>query len=585
MNLSDVSLSVENFALSGWERVINTCEKKKCNSYRMPFWRKAEEEKNLGNLANCAVFSILSAITSLHLNSESNDEAFHNLEIIDGIEDKHLDVLNDWAWEISDAELRSRIADVLWTKKRKYKMAQLAVDSYLKSAEILEHPQHWTSCVSRIERAVRLASKINYHLENVLKHIESVLDRYEGKDSLLLSAKLMELLQNSKNGDPKKYAALAERAAIDKELEEQPSWHIVRNYWQIKARWHRIDKDEIQERLAWLNLSETYVKQAENAVSRNNYVEASGHLDRAIQAFRRTSNTQERVEEIRTILREYQKKAVEQIQMSSFSESIDISKMVVLARDEVKDKSFLDAIFSLAKLGKSVSVSYLRQQVLEDNQKYVLKDLFPTVILNEKGQIQARQPSINSNDPKVKDAAIKADMQQHAKLHKSIHVQAYIEPARYQINLEHNVRLDDWSSIVLNSPFVPPNREIIFAKGFHAGLTGDFLTSSNLLIPQIEHSIRDILIRHSVITSHISDSGIENEYALTKTLYMPELQRILGDDITFDLQGLLVNKFGSNLRNLSCHGLVDYENFFSSDYIYLWWITLRLCCLPMMFQK
>jgi hypothetical protein len=236
--------------------------------------------------------------------------------------------------------------------------------------------------------------------------------------------------------------------------------------------------------------------------------------------------------------------------------------------------------FSLAKLGASPQIESLRQQVLEDSKKYILKDLFPAVVINERGQVQARQPSINSNNPEVREAAIKADMQQDANRHKSIQVQAYIEPARYQINLEHNPRLNDWSPIVLNSPFVPSNREIIFAKGLHAGLAGDFLISSHLLIPQIEHSIRHLLIERDVITSHINDNGIENEYALTKTLYMPEVKEIFGDDITFDLQGLLVDKFGSNLRNLNCHGLIDHTGFFSSHHIYLWWLVLRLCCLP-----
>ena len=578
MNLSDLELSKDDFVTSGYEIIIDQCEEKKCRRYRMPFWQKAQEAESSSDKTNYAVFTILSAITSLYLNSESNHETFSNIQNIDGIGDEHLDILNDWASEISDAELQARVADVLWTKKRKHKMAQLAVDSYLKSADILEHPEHWTSCVDRIGRAIRLARQINYEVDIVVAHIESVLNKYNGEDPLFLSARLMEFLQDCKQGDFQKYATLAKKAAIHKESQEQPSWHIVRNYWQIKAQWHHLNKDEENERLAWLNLCETYVKQAEGAVERNNYPEATGHLDRAIQAFRKRSNTQERVEEVRRILRKYQNRAAEQIQMTSFSERIDISEMVKLAREEVKEKTFLKAIFSLAKLGKSVSVEYLRQRVLEDNQKYILKDLFPSVIVNEKGQVQARQYPINSSDIETRETAIKADMQQHSNLHKSIHVQAYVEPARYQINLEHSVRLNDWTPIVLNSPFVPSYREVIFMKGLHAGLTGDFLTSSHFLIPQIEHSIRSLLIERNVITSHINDNGIENEYALTKTLYMPEVKEIFGDDLVFDLQGLLIDKFGSNLRNLNCHGLVDYSSFFSAHHIYLWWLVLRLCC-------
>lgn len=510
MNLSDLELSKDDFITSSYETIIDQCEEKNCRSYRMPFWHKAQEAESSSDKTNYAVFTILSAITSLYLNSESNPETFSNIQNIDGISDEHLDVLNDWASGISDAELQARVADVLWTKEHRYQMAQLAVDSYLKSANILEHPEHWTSCVDRIERAIKLARQINYHVDIVVAHIESVLDKYNGGDPLFLSARLMEFLQDCKQGDFQKYAALAEKTAIHKESQEKPSWHIARNYWQIKAQWHHLDKDEANERLAWLNLCETYVKQAEGAVRRNNYPEATGHLDRAIQGFRKRSNTQQRVEEVRKILREYQNRAAEQ--MPYLSESVDISSLVKLARDEVKDKSFLEAISTLAKLGKSADIEYLRQQVLEDNQKCILKEYFPTVIVNEKGQVQARQASINSNDPEVRESAIKADMQQNANWHKLIHVQAYVEPARYQINLEHSVRLNDWTPIVLNSPFVPSYREAIFMKGLHAGLTGDFLTSSHLLIPQIEHSIRNLLIERNVITSHINSTYTKLKY-------------------------------------------------------------------------
>lgn len=45
----------------------------------------------------------------------------------------------------------------------------------------------------------------------------------------------------------------------------------------------------------------------------------------------------------------------------------------------------------------------------------------------------------------------------------------------------------------------------------------------------------------------------------------------------FDLQGLLVERFGHNLRNRVAHGLIDYVPCYSYESEYLWWIVLRLC--------
>ncbi len=96
MNLSDIELSKNDFIASGYETIIDQCEKKECRCYRMPFWQKAEAAKSSNDTKNYAVFTILSAITSLYLNLESNNEPLSNIENIDGISDEHLDILNDF---------------------------------------------------------------------------------------------------------------------------------------------------------------------------------------------------------------------------------------------------------------------------------------------------------------------------------------------------------------------------------------------------------------------------------------------------------------------------------------------------------
>ncbi|MHC5737238.1 DUF4209 domain-containing protein, partial [Nostoc sp.] len=164
----------------------------------------------------------------------------------------------------------------------------------------------------------------------------------------------------------------------------------------------------------------------------------------------------------------------------------------------------------------------------------------------------------------------------------TFHAQAYIEQARYQINLEHSVQINDLLPIVSNSPFVPSEREYLFAKGLYAGLTGDFFTSTHILIPQIENSMRYLLWRQNIITSKFDDNGIQNEYDLNKILYLPEIASIFDENTLFDLRGLLIEHSGSNLRNRMAHGLINDNEFNSPIMSYLWWMTLRLCCLPIL---
>jgi hypothetical protein len=268
------------------------------------------------------------------------------------------------------------------------------------------------------------------------------------------------------------------------------------------------------------------------------------------------------------------------------SHETDISKLVEQARVHVKGKDFQDALFALSLLGSPTNVSQLRQQVQRQAHEFVASQLFPKVIVNGMGKVVARQfYSVLSNDPSDVEAATRFEMNTNAVFYQTFSAQAFIKPARDQINLEHSVRVNDLLPIVSYSPFVPPEREYLFAKGLYAGLTGDFFTSTHILIPQIENSIRYLLWQRGVITSGLDNSGIQNEHNLNSTLYCPETASIFDENTLFDLKCLLVEHSGSNLRNRMAHGLISDDEFLSPLMSYLWWLTLRLCCLPILINQ
>jgi hypothetical protein len=571
-------LSKNDFINSPWQDVVNNSERKERFAYNMAFWEKAKEAKEAGKVREQAVFEILAFITGAAIKSESTDEFF--AEVFQNLTDEHLNFLAEIATEISDPELQARVADILWVKRRDYKMAQLAVDAYLKSAKELEDPEKWVCCYQRIERALRLAYRIGYQPDVVISHIEEVLDRYQGQDPWLLSLKLMELLQDCKLGEPQKYAALAETAA--KLAESTRDWDRARNYWKIKQKWHLMEKDEEQERAAAMLAAETYVKEAEDALKQKSipYVTASHHLQQALEAFRRirgtkeeTANAKTRAEEVHKLMIQYQKQS--QKEFITISDEADISKYVEQAREYVRGKEFPDALLCLALLVAPTKVSQLRQGV----QDVTLFSAFSSMVIqNEVGKVVARQTS-NSDEA---EKATCFEMYTNAMRYQECKAQALIEPARYQIYLEHSYIIKDIQKIIFYSPFVPPNREYLFAKGLYAGLAGDFFTSTHILIPQIENSVRYLLSQRGVITSGLDDNGIQNEHNLNSTLYRPEINSIFDEDTLFDLKGLLVERSGSNLRNRMAHGLIDDSGFLKPIMSYLWCIALRLCLVPIL---
>jgi len=582
-------LTKDDFINSHWQDVVNSSDRKGCLTYNSAFWKKAQEAKEAGKIREQAVFEILAVVTSAAIKPESTEEFF--AEVFQNLTDEHLDFLAEIAPEISDPELQARVADILWVRRRDYRMAQLAVTAYLQSAKQLENPEKWTCCFDRIERALRLARRIKYQDETVVEHIEAVLDRYNGEDPLWLSAKLMELLQEYRLGAPTKYADLAEKAATL--AESAHDWRKARACWEIKARWHLLEKDREKELAASMLAAETYVKEAKDALYRTppSYLVASRFMQQAVEAFRSIRGTKEetadakiRAEEVHKLLLQYQEESRKEL--GTISQESDISKEVEQAKACVRGKKFQDALFSLALLGAPTKVSHLRQEVQEIAQDCALYSLIPMVTINEMGKVVTQRPSsVLSSDPDEAEAATRFEMNRNAIYYQTLQAQAYIEPARSQINLEHSGKINDLLPIVSNSPFVPTGREYLFAKGLYAGLTGDFFTSTHILIPQIENSIRYLLWQRGVITSGLDDSGVQNEHNLNSTLYRLEIASIFDEDTLFDLKCLLVEHSGSNLRNRMAHGLINDSEFLSPLMSYLWWLTLRLCCLPILIHQ
>ena len=278
--------------------MIASCEDKECVAYSTRLFAKAREVERSGDTKAQGVFVLLGALTSLSLNLDPKEQPFHPQVVLQNyrsavladIRDAQLDVLREVAPQIIDPEMRARVGDILWLRKRDFRMAQLAIEAYLAFTTRLEDPQSWPPCERRNKRAVQLAAPLRKDRGIFLKdarYVEAILDKYNAEEPSFLSAKMMELLLTYRLRDPAKYAALAEKAASRAEAEHD--WHRARTYWKLTARWRSLEKETELERAALVREGETYVKEAEEAVGRipPGYLEASIHLPKAIEVLRR----------------------------------------------------------------------------------------------------------------------------------------------------------------------------------------------------------------------------------------------------------------------------------------------------------
>lgn len=597
MTIDSNRITEELFYKSRYYEIIEGCSEKECHEYATVFLKKAREIESDSDSINSDIYTLIGRLASLNLRLESAINPFspkptgpidtEPAEYIQIFDREHINLLKIVVSNIKDFELQARIADVIWVIDRDFEFAKLALNSYLESAKILEHPEQWTSCEKRIHRAFHLANLLGVKtglITKVLQHIENVLDKYNGTDPLFLSQRMMSLLIEAEHGDPEKYIKLSEKCALD--AEEKNNFHRARAYWSVKAQWHKLNKDIEKERESLINNAESYVKEAEfkkGTDGQGSYLVASHFLQRAIEAYRRIGNTKIQVDRIHRLLLGYEQQSINEMQ--HFSTKFDASESVKKAVENVSGKNFFDAIFALSLMVQSPKISDLESEVKKNANQFPLSHLMGGVAVNHLGKVTARQTSMFSNDPKEVEEAMRQKMLQNAEFHRYYATQALIEPARHQIFIEHNAQLSDFMPIVHNNLFVPEGREYIYAQGLLKGLEGDFLTSAHLLIPQIENSIRHIIRAKGALTSGVDSNGIQDERSLNDTLFTPEIEEAFGPDIIFDLQGILVERLGANLRNKMAHGLMGYSEFFSLDVSYLWALTLRLCCWPLIVQK
>ena len=587
----DEEITKADFDNVDWQSVTNGVEKKDCDAFSTAFFNKSQDAEDVKAKV---VYQLLGHASSMMFTLEDKLHPFGPLwrlsdgtrsAIPDDFSDKELDAFSGIVGDVEEADLQARLADVLWIQKRVYTEGVRAISAYMTSAALMQIADDPLGMIKRMERAIHLALILRIpSVKDILSQFSDTINAWTAKpEPNVIPIHLMKILQSSRLGDATTYSAIAEAEA--ERCEDVGNWILAGEYWEIKARWAVLNKDDTGRNQAKVRAAETSVKLAEQmSYSAESSLAAAEHLTAAMQALRQVPGMQQRVEQLHPLLLQYQKRGTAVMKMVSLE--MDISPFVDKARNAVAGKSLLDALQTLAILCSPHDVALLRKQA-EEQAVNSIQAFFPAVRINSEGRRTGQAPALRSDDLEKREAALRGEMLTNGGRAQDLIASGYIAPAIYQITLEHNVRLDDLAPIVSNNPLVPWGREMIYAKGLYAGLSGNFIEAAHLLVPQLENSIRHVLYQVGAIPSGLDAKGIQNEYDLNRTLYMPELKQLLGETSVFDLQGLLVERLGTNFRNNMAHGLYGYDAFSSGRSIYAWGMILRLCFLfrQMSFQQ
>ena len=594
----------ENFDQYQWTAILARSTSKQCRNYSEEFRARAEDYQSSGDMLGQEVFKFLSEITSilmepLGLKSISTAEK----TMLAVLSDAHLTLLRELVVTVIDPEMRARMSDILWICKRDpergrpIQMARVAVESYLQSAKNLENTEDWISCYERLQRAAQLAPRVDGKNSTemcciVASHIEQLIDRYAFVENEFITGSAMKVLQEDLKKSLKslqsnlpryaeKYAAVASQKAIFAESfqDYHQAFYQKTAYRQIESEWYKIANDKEAERNVRLHVGEVEVWYAQQALINNelnSYAVASGRIENAIAVFKkiedtfgRRQDTSDRIQELHKQMIAYQKQSMSQMVSIAIAEPDDFcEEMQQAARELVKGKALCDALYSLAFRCRLIrTCEDLQTEAEAEMHSYKFSNLIPTTFVDEEGKTKAIS---GDGEDDLKNTMFKI-----AKFYQRWYGLNFIIPACHQICSEHEVALEDLSFVVQENPFIPKGRETLYERGLKAGLQGDSIIAAHLLIPQVENSLRHVLKQNGSIAS--KRETIQDDFLLHEVLNSPDLMLSLTKDIIFTLQGLLVERMGSNLRNEICHGLLDYGRFFTPELPYFLWLTLRLC--------
>jgi hypothetical protein len=209
----------------------------------------------------------------------------------------------------------------------------------------------------------------------------------------------------------------------------------------------------------------------------------------------------------------------------------------------------------------------------------VLGSLLSSEVLNSRGRVVARAPGLDAGAVDPKQDGLRWRMFRHARLGRSLTVQATLNPARTEIFDAHGPGRHDVADLIQHSPWIPPGHAESVMRALVAGFQGDMLVAGHLVPPQLEAMVRHVVESRGGSTSMLEPGGVQPERPLGVLLETPEALQAFGEDGVFELQDLLTDQLGTNLRNEVAHGLLDDSGLFGTDVLYAWWLLLRYCVI------
>ena len=584
----DMVLTVEDFVGCGWKEILERAEDKNHRWVYVAFANAAKQAIDEGRQAHGKALWLLSDACSMKLSPDSANEPFRPFPVSqngrspipDDFSETDIAFFAEIIGTIDDPWLKARLADLVWLKQhpRNHQFALAAIDSYRTipldtETWLRDGKQCW-------QRAIGLAHMLGAGADDRLAGMEaSILEVFGSvtKQDGFLGFWLADLLESHALGSNHATTIATKLETLAREFDQDGELHRAREYFRAAADWFKVSGDNAKSYAMTVEVAEGWVKEAVVRLSSNDpsHLVAATFYENAIQIYRTIPRPErepyrvdKRIAELRARLNESGEKSLDEMKVIR-TPGVNISQIVEDARNAVRGKEPVEALKAFANLYPGAKAEELRKNAIEGRRLHPLASLFPSKTMGSGGRTVAK----NFGDD---DKSILSQMIRDYGILVDIVVRGDILPAQEILLLEHRLREADFIALAGQSSIVPIGRELLFGKALFAGYDRDFITALHLLVPQIEHMVRDRLKQDSIKTTTLDSNGIETENGLSALMDLQETEQIFGENLSFEIKALFCDSSGPNLRNNLAHGLLDDGAFQSAPPIYAWWFGLKL---------
>lgn len=502
-----------------------------------------------------AVMEYLGVLMDLSLVSSKSDERYINDHVPD---QGNLEVIQASVAEILNPHIKARCYDVLQVnKKNKFENAKLALQEYINLAEPKPSLSEKRNYLQRIISILKGLGKGNQPLLPLyFNHVSANVVESDIKTECYSVTKLSRELAglSSSAGLPD---SLIQN--IRNSLQHFRDSHEYRNYRLCQEALSVLLTDDAI--FYSIEAARSYVMEADHALLTPNISQhlVSALYKKALIRFHFHEIKGEELETLEKKLIQSQKAAAEQARLVGWIDPIELKDNPYLKLPDFEN--VYQAVYWLIDF-PLISKKRVVHEMNDKQTNFFHLKYMGSVMTNAKGN------TIDSSQDNTK--LIYRD----ASLFRQIYCKNILSKMYGHFSDNHSISEMEVYELIAKSRFIPEERVSIYTRGLYHGFRGDFLEAVHILVPQIENCLRHILTTHGKITIKLAEE-LQKEMSLSS--YFKHLKSILHEDLIFELEGLLNEAFGENLRNNLAHGL-SATSIFNDSYLGLhtWWLALKL---------